>query len=169
MLQTVHVQWLSWLTPRCKTTDARCQSCMSSLCAPSVSQKKQLINLATAVCLPSGSKIHIIPIAGFVTGPDQVRTYRSAHCTHRQISAQYTQTDQLTVRTDRPASNMHTHTHQLTVGTDRSAGSLTLHDHLNCSIRLSSHHPSSIPMSPEAHLCETCRAQVQLPVLQVLD
>jgi len=151
---------------------------MSSLCAPSVSQKKQLINLATAVCLPSGSKIHIIPIAGFVTGPDQVRTYRSAHCMHRQISAQYTQTDQCTVYTDRSAHSTHrqtsfqyahTHTHQLTVGTDRSAGSLTLHDHLNCSIRLSSHHPSSIPMSPEAHLCETCRAQVQLPVLQVLD
>ncbi len=110
MLQTVHVQWLSWLTPRCKTTDARCQSCMSSLCAPSVSQKKQLINLATAVCLPSGSKIHIIPIAGFVTGPDQVRTYRSAHCMHRQISAQYTQTDQCTVYTDRSAHSTHRQT-----------------------------------------------------------
>jgi len=44
-----------------------------------------------------------------------------------------------------------------------------MHDHVKGSVRLSPHHPGSISMSLEAHLCKACRAQVQLPVLEVLD
>jgi len=64
---------------------------------------EQLSKLTTAVCLPSGYKILIMPIAGFVTGPDQVRTDRSAHCRRGGTTSQYAQTD-------RPASNMCTRT-----------------------------------------------------------